>query len=638
VTEEEQSRLSQNVGTLQQQIQAAQQRMGTLEQSAKDSSTASKELQAESIYELSIALEELHVANEELQVQNDDLCVARQALELERQRYQELFEFAPDGYLVTTTQGVIQAANCASEKLFNLRREGMAGKPFVVFVPEADRSRFHTQFIELATSQCITDWELSLKPRDHDPFPASISISAIYDPEGTWVGLRWLIRDISDRKHAAQMRHDAFHDSLTGLSNRALLLDRLGHLLERYQRHPDQLFALLFLDLDQFKLINDSFGHLVGDQVLMEVACRLKTCVRREDTLARLGGDEFVILLEEIRNSSEAAACAVRVKEALAIPFAINTHDLVFRISIGIALSSAHYQQPTELLRDADLAMYEAKRQGGACFQVFTSQIHMDALDAFRLEQELQQAIQRQELEVYYQPIISLSTQKLSGFEALVRWRHPIRGLLLPEQFLPVAEQIGLIVPIDLWVMRNACQQMAEWQTEFASMPPLMMSANLSSRTFAQSTLVATVQTILQETGFNPRCLTLEITEGVIITNVEKATATLTQLQALQVQLTIDDFGTGYSSLSRLQCLPVQGLKIDRTFLLESKGIEMVEAIVVLAHTLGFYVVSEGVEMAAQVKKLRDIGCEYAQGYYFAHPQDKESAKLKIGSKDPGSD
>ena len=586
----------------------------------------------EFVNELSNALEELHVATEELQVQNEDLCIASQAVDNEHRRYLDLFELAPDAYIVTSLQGVIQEVNRAAEALLNLGREKMVRKPLVVFISKPDRICFHTLINQIDVSEGVCDWEVDLQPRQLSLFPASISISVIQDASNTSVGLRWLIRDISDRKQAKQMRHDAFHDSLTGLSNRALLLNRLEHLMERYQRHPDQLFALLFIDLDRFKPVNDSLGHPVGDQVLTEMASRLETCVRREDTLARLGGDEFVILLEEIHHLSEAKDCAARVQKVLSSPMTLNSHTVMMKASIGIVLSSPHYQQSTQLLRDADIAMYQAKEQGGGRFQVFTTKMHTDKLKAFELEQALQQAIEHQELEVYYQPIISLSNQLLTGFEALVRWHHRERGLLLPSDFLGVAQNSELIVSLDLWMLRTACQQMVEWSNEFAWGAPLTISVNISSRLFEQPNLVTKVEEILQTTELDPRSLILEITEEVIMKNVEQATVTLNQLRDLNVQLTIDDFGTGYSSLSRLQRLPFHGLKIDRTFLNNIEGTEMVKAITILAHTLGLYVVAEGTETAAQVQILKEAGCEYAQGYYLGHPENKLSIRQTIVS------
>jgi EAL domain-containing protein (putative c-di-GMP-specific phosphodiesterase class I) len=317
----------------------------------------------------------------------------------------------------------------------------------------------------------------------------------------------------------------------------------------------------------------------------------------------------------------------------LAVPFELKAHEVMIQVSIGIALSHAQYQQPEELLRDADVAMYQAKRQGGACFRVFTPQMQTNTLDAFQLEQELHQAIQRQEFEVYYQPIVSLPTQVFKGFEALVRWHHPQRGVLSPSEFLPVAKETGLITLIDEWMMQTACQQMVEWQREFALTPPLTVSVNVSSRLFIQPDLVHKVQAILQSTGLDPKCLTLEITEDVIMTNIEQSAATLNQLRALQVHLTIDDFGTGYSSLNRLQGLAFHGLKIDRCFIRDSESTELVRAIVLLAHTMGLYAIAEGVETADQVQTLGEVGCEYAQGYYFGRPEERKLAQLKLRSK-----
>ena len=603
---------------------------------------------SKAIAELSIALEELQVAAEELQHQNEELNFTRQALELERQRYQELFEFAPDGYLVTNAQGAIREANYAVETLLNCRRDLIVGKPLIVFVAEADRKTFYAQLNRLSEvnpnsggvlhlgsndslNPKLNDWELLLQPREREPFPAAIAVSKICDHQGELVGLRWLIRNLAERKRIEeQLRHNALHDSLTGLPNRTLLLDRLEHALQRYRRHPEQLFALLFLDLDRFKAINDSLGHLAGDQLLLETASRLQNCLRASDTVARLGGDEFVILLEDIGNLKDIEDCASRIQKALAAPLNLNGHQVAIAASIGIVLSDSVYQQAEELLRDADLAMYQAKQKGRACYQIFASQMHAKALSLLNLERELRQGIQRQEFQVHYQSIVSLADNRIAGFEALVRWQHPQRGLISPPEFLPVAEETGLILPIGWWVLEAACRQAVQWQAELALTPPLTVSVNLSNRQFAQPDMVAQVRAILQETGLDPRCLKLEITEGVIVEDVELAIAALVKLRELQVQLYIDDFGTGFSSLSRLRRLPIDALKIDRSFIGDREGFEIVRAIVTLAHNLGMDAIAEGVETAQQVEQLQSLRCEYAQGYFFGRPSPSQLTELKI--------
>ncbi len=304
----------------------------------------------------------------------------------------------------------------------------------------------------------------------------------------------------------------------------------------------------------------------------------------------------------------------------MAAPLNLNGHQVAIAASIGIVLSDSVYQQAEELLRDADLAMYQAKQQGRACYQIFASQMHAKALNLLNLERELRQAIQRQEFQVHYQSIVSLATNRISGFEALVRWQHPQRGLISPAEFLPVAEETGLILPIGWWVLEQACRQAVQWQAELALTPPLTVSVNLSNRQFAQPDMVAQVEAVLQATGLDPRCLKLEITEGVIVEDVELAIAALVKLRELQVQLYIDDFGTGFSSLSRLRRLPIDALKIDRSFIGDREGFEIVRAIVTLAHNLGMDAIAEGVETAQQVEQLQSLQCEYAQGYFFGRP------------------
>ncbi|HEY9859025.1 MAG TPA: EAL domain-containing protein [Candidatus Obscuribacterales bacterium] len=431
--------------------------------------------------------------------------------------------------------------------------------------------------------------------------------------------------DVTERKQVEeQLLHDAFHDVLTGLPNRALFIDRLGLAIERSKRPGSNLFAVLFLDLDRFKVINDSLGHMIGDQLLIAIARRLEACLRGGDTVARLGGDEFTILLEDIVDIHDATRIANRIHQALLSPFNLQGQEVFTSVSIGIALSETGYDWPEDLLRDADTAMYRAKSLGRACHEVFDRTMHLRAVELLHLETDLRRAIERQELQLYYQPIVSLTTGKIHGFEALIRWQHPERGLISPAEFIPVAEETGLIVPIGLWVLREACQQTQKWQKQFSDNFPLTISVNLSGKQFSQPDLIEQIEQILQATSLDARSLKLEITESVMMENAESAAKMLLKLKALGVQLHIDDFGTGYSSLSYLHRFPIDQLKIDCSFVkrmgVDDESAEIVRAIVTLAHNLGMHVTAEGVETAEQLMHLRTLECEYGQGYFFFKP------------------
>ena len=420
-----------------------------------------------------------------------------------------------------------------------------------------------------------------------------------------------------------QLQHDAFHDALTGLPNRALFKDRLGQAIERFNRRLEGGFAVLFLDFDRFKVINDSLGHAAGDALLIALGERLKGCVRPADTVARLGGDEFTILLEDA--SVEAAArTAERIQNVLKRPFSLSGKQVPITVSIGIVPSAVGYDRPEDVLRDADLAMYRAKALGKAGYQIFTAELREHAVTLMALETDLRGALERREFSVYYQPIISVETKRPIGFEALVRWQHPVHGLVPPQAFVPLAEELGLIADIDLWVLREACTQLLAWQGAFPSDPPLTLSVNLSGQGFARPDLATRVAEILQQTGFKPESLKLELTESVLITHSETVKETLEQLHTLGVQLHIDDFGTGYSSLSYLQNFPLNVLKIDQSFIQRmaesAESTELVRTIVALARSLNLKVTAEGVETAAQLEQLRVLGCEFGQGFLFAKP------------------
>jgi diguanylate cyclase (GGDEF)-like protein/PAS domain S-box-containing protein len=442
--------------------------------------------------------------------------------------------------------------------------------------------------------------------------------------------------DITQRKQAeSQLLHQAFHDPLTGLPNRLWFLERLECALER-AKGENYLFAVLFLDLDRFKLVNDSLGHALGDQLLIAIARRLEACLRPGDKIARLGGDEFTILLEDIKDISNAIQVAERIQKQLSLPFNLNGHVVFTTASIGIALSTLSYDQPEELLRDADTTMYRAKALGRARSEIFDQTMHTQAIARLQLEIDLRWVLERQELRVYYQPIVLLKNATIAGFEALVRWQHPTRGLVSPAEFIPVAEETGLIIPMGWWILRQACHQMRSWQEQFPAKPPLTISVNISGKQFAQPDLVKQIEQILQETGLDGSSLKLEITESVLVDNAEAALAILKQLQALGIQLAIDDFGTGYSSLSYLHRLPIDTLKIDRSFVnnvdSDPEKIEIICTIIALAWNLGMNVVAEGVETKKQMYQLQALKCEFGQGYFFSKPVDSQMVEGLISA------
>ncbi len=432
--------------------------------------------------------------------------------------------------------------------------------------------------------------------------------------------------EITSRKQSEmKLQHDAFHDSLTGLPNRALLLERLNQAHQRQQRHPDRFFGVLFLDLDRFKVINDSLGHLVGDQLLIALAHRLEKCKRASDTVARLGGDEFVIFLDELNSSESAVKVAERIHQSLDKPFILQNKELFVTASIGIALSRPDsISEPTQLLRDADTAMYSAKARGKSCHAVFQPSMHAYALKQLHLESELRRDIYLQELIFYYQPIVSLETSSLQGVEALVRWQHRERGLIPPKDFIPIAEETGLIVTLDQWVLKNSCRQLLCWQKQFPALDYLTLSVNLSAKQFLQGNFTQQIDQILASTGILGQDLKLEVTESVLIENPDSAAAMLRQLRNRKIQVCLDDFGTGYSSLSYLHRFPLNILKIDRSFVssLQAKDSRsaIVRTIVTLGHELGIEVIAEGLETAEQIQFLKALGCHYGQGYYFSPP------------------
>ncbi|MDJ0860969.1 MAG: EAL domain-containing protein [Gammaproteobacteria bacterium] len=450
---------------------------------------------------------------------------------------------------------------------------------------------------------------------------------AVRDESGTAYRIAGSLTDISARKRAeAQLRHDAMHDALTRLPNRTLYLDRLDIALRRYHRNKDKQFAVLFFDLDRFKNVNDSLGHSIGDELLLAAAKRLQQFLRPGDTLARLGGDEFAILLNDLEGLADAQQVAERIHELLAREFTIGGHEVYTSASIGIALSASHYQRPEEMLRDADLAMYQAKRSGDVAAEVFDSDMHQSAIAVLKLETDLRRAVERQEFVLHYQPIVSLATERIIGFEALLRWQHPERGLLHPEQFIGAAEETGLIVPICWLGLHEACLQLREWQYRFPTHPPLSVSINISGKLFLQARMAERVLAALTECGLSPECLHLEITESAMLDHREAALAELRALRQAGIELHVDDFGTGYSSLTYLQRFSYDSLKIDRSFvgnvLRTEETNAIVKAIIALGKMLGMNVIAEGVETREQLLWLREAQCPQGQGFWFSEPLD----------------
>ncbi|MEP0853101.1 EAL domain-containing protein [Trichocoleus sp. FACHB-40] len=446
-----------------------------------------------------------------------------------------------------------------------------------------------------------------------------------------------LKREISERMLLQeQLLKMALYDALTGLPNRFLFMERLEQALKRAKQHPDYRFAVLFLDCDRFKVVNDSLGHFVGDELLVALARRLEASLNQTDTLARLSGDEFAILLTEIENINSVTLIADEILKALSFPFQLKRQEVFINASIGITLSNLNYEQSEYLLRDADTAMYRAKTLGKGQYQIFDSEMHNAAIQVLQLENDLRRAVNQQEFIVHYQPIIALTTGKIVGFEALVRWNHPQQGLISPNLFIPIAEETGLINPIGNWVLREACYQLQQWHHQKLTDYPLTMSVNLSVRQFAQPDLIEQIDKILAETQLNPQSLKLEITESVIMKNSQPVKVILQQLQERQIQLCIDDFGTGYSSLSYLHNFPIDNIKIDRSFISSLNGnsdnLGLISAIMNIAQALKMSVTAEGIETAQQLEQLRVLNCDFGQGYLFSKPLDGKNATNLIES------
>jgi diguanylate cyclase (GGDEF)-like protein/PAS domain S-box-containing protein len=476
-------------------------------------------------------------------------------------------------------------------------------------------------------------WQLR---KDGTRFIAQRSVTLLKaDPATGPQGFSVIAHDITERRaNEERMWDQAFHDTLTGLANRALLIEHLQNAVARSKRRPEKRFAVLFLDLDDFKTVNDDVGHILADGVLAQVAKRLRASVRPEDVVARLGGDEFTILQNDVSGVQDAVTLAGRIHGALAVPFSVGGQQAVVSTSVGIALGGAALTTVHDVLRDADVAMYEAKGRGPAQTVVYDEGMRARVVSRHLLESDIRGAAERNELFVEYQPIFDLKDLRLAGFEALVRWRHPERGILQPSQIIPSAEDSGAIIAIDRWVLRAACDQLHAWKTAFSQAASLTVSVNMSAKQFTHEDLCETIARALDASGVSAAALKLEITESTLMEKSEKVFDTLAAIRALDVEIMIDDFGTGYSSLSYLRMFPVSTVKVDRSFIIgmdaHADRAEMVRAIVTLAHNLHLSVVAEGVETAAELAALQTLSCEQGQGFFLARPLGADAARALI--------
>jgi diguanylate cyclase (GGDEF)-like protein/PAS domain S-box-containing protein len=542
-------------------------------------------------------------------------------------RMAAIVESSHDAIVSFDPEGTIISWNPGAEALSGFAAADAVGRPTADFVPAA--LGMHVREL-LSSARAIEPFEAELPTRDGDLVPVSVSLSPVLDPTGRTIAISAIVHDIGERKRheaailASQqaLSHQALHDALTGLPNRTLLNDRLERAQTRARRSGKPP-ALLFLDIDHFKVINDSLGHASGDQLLVGVAERLDGLIRGSDTIARFGGDEFAVLCEDL-TETQAIELAERVLAAFKVPFALDDRQLHVSVSVGVALAKAA-DDAEALVRDADAAMYRAKERGRARVELFDSEMRERALERMTLESELRHAIAEDELVLLYQPIVGLADGEVGGAEALVRWRHPQRGLLGPHEFIPLAEETGLIVSLGAWVIDRACEKLAEW--ERTGRGELGLAVNVSARQFTSGTLVETVQDALARTGIDPARLSIELTESVLM-EFDAVAETLTQLKGLGVRLMLDDFGTGYSSLSYLSRFPLDGLKVDRSFVANigtaSPDQAIVAAVATMADAMNLRVVAEGVETPEQRTELSRLGYRHAQGYLFAKPLPSE--------------
>lgn len=559
----------------------------------------------------------------------DAARVARQNAE---QDFQEFLELLPVGTAITDSRGRLVWCNQKGLEFFGLEAEEAKGLDWtssdaLVLQPDgnpmepADRPLVQA----LATGQSVRDVVLGLeRSSDGNWVWASVSAEPRVDSKGAIREVILTFEDVTQKRTAeTELAIQTFRDRLTSLPNRTLFMERLAQAILRTERRK-LATAVLFIDLDRFKVVNDSLGHDSGDHLLMQMAKRLRGCLRPEDTVARLGGDEFVILFEDLVSANDGLRVAERISESMKVPFPLNGQEIFTTCSMGLALCSVADTIPSELVRDAEVAMYRAKAKGEGSIEIFDPSMNAQALARFQMESELRRAIERKEFILFYQPLISLGTGLIEGWEALVRWKHPERGMVPPLEFIPLAEETGLIVPIGKWVLQEAMRQASAWHDRFPSAPPRLMNVNISGRQFQQKELITTVTEALEASNFLASCLKLEITESVMMKDPQASLEAMKVFRGLEIHLVIDDFGTGYSSLSYLKRFPVDTLKVDKSFVdglgKDPESTAIVGAIISLAKSLGMRVTAEGIETEAQLSRLRLLNCDQGQGYFFSRP------------------
>jgi diguanylate cyclase (GGDEF)-like protein/PAS domain S-box-containing protein len=559
------------------------------------------------------------------------------AIALAEERFRSLFRAAPYPQVVMDRTGLIVLANSAADALFGTRDGGLQGRTAEELIPIGSEFPWYLR-VEAGAPPASSRLELQARRADGTPFPVEVTLTPLLSEEGTLICAA--IRDETERKHAAEaLAYRASHDALTGLPNRALFLDRLEHALARARR-SSQTLAVMFLDLDDFKLVNDTRGHDVGDLLLVALTPRLRAALRPGDTIARFGGDEFVVLCEELTGTDDATVIAERIKDACRGPMMIGDREHVVTVSVGVVVvSDPSAATPSRVLRDADAAMYRAKDAGKGEIELFDEGMRVRLMERVAIEGALRQALEHDELRLVYQPIMALGHGRIVALEALLRWEHPQRGLLYPDEFIPAAERSGLIVDIGAWVLERACRQAAAWRDNVPHHTrPVRVSVNVSPRQLAHGDLVATVGRVLTDTGLEPGLLELELTEQMLADDIDQGIESLSDLKSLGVRLVLDDFGTGYSSLSYLRQLTIDALKIDRSFV-DGLGRgtadgAIVGAVLSMAGALGLGVTAEGVETQAQLARLREHGCDYAQGFLFCRPSSADDVTELLRTAD----
>ena len=557
---------------------------------------------------------------------------AEAALRDSEARYRLLAENTNDLVCLHELNGTYIYVSPSCESLLGYQYNDMVGQEPSTFLHPEDCDRVYQESRAVAISGKSTPITYRMRHRAGHYIWFETLTRPILDAAGTIIQLQTTSRDVTERIQVQErLRYDALHDSLTGLPNRNWLMERLALSIHQARRLDHYQYAVLFLDLDRFKVVNDSLGHLAGDQLLIAIAQRLQSIVRATDLVVRLGGDEFVLLLESVEGIQEVVHATERIFSELRSPLTIEGRDVYVTSSIGIVLGNKVYQQASHLLRDADIAMYRAKMNGKARYEIFDADMHRQAMQRLHLEQDLRQAIDRQEFVLYYQPIFTLEDGRLTGFEALIRWQHPSQGLKSPGDFIAVAEEIGLITLIDDWALHQACHQLALWQAKFPAMEHMKVSVNLSVQDLKQLDLLDKIDRILATTHLAGHCLTLEITESMLIDDVEAMIDILRSIKERNIQISIDDFGTGYSSLNYLHRLPVDNLKVDRSFVDAmqngQRNYQIVETIVALSHQLGLEAIAEGIETQEQLQQLQHLGYQFGQGYLASRPLPDDDAE-----------